>query len=368
MPIAGNWAYFDHAAVSPSPAPCAAAVAEWARDMSEQGESMWPQHKARVQKLRPLAAQLIGADPDEIALLRCTTEGINLVAEGFPWQPGDNVVTLADEFPANLYPWMNQAARGVETRRVPVDGGRVDLDRLADACDARTRIVTISWVSYSSGWRNDLAAVAELAHRRGALLFVDAIQGLGPFSLDAGRIGIDFLAAGGHKWLMGPEGTGLFYIRREHLDRLHLVGIGHASMVHAADYTKIEIDLKPTAARFEGSAINMVGLLGLAASVELLQSYDGAARAERILSLTDLCCRRLAEIGAVIASPRERPEHCSGIVLFDLPGRDPQEVRRRLAERHVQVASRAGKIRISPHVYCDESDIDRLIEELRAIK
>ena len=167
MPITRDWAYFDHAAVSPLPAPTAAAVASWARGMSEQGESLWPQGKARVEQLRGMAARLIGVHAEEIALVRSTTEGINIVAEGFRWQPGDNVVTLADEFPANLYPWMNQASRGVETRRVPTDGGRVDLNRLADACDSRTRIVTISWVSYSSGWRNDLAALADMAHRRG---------------------------------------------------------------------------------------------------------------------------------------------------------------------------------------------------------
>ena len=262
---------------------------------------------------------------------------------------------------------MNQASRGVETRRVPPDGGRVDLDRLADACDGRTRIVTISWVSYCSGWRNDLATLAELAHRRGALLFVDAIQGLGVFPIDAdAALKIDFLATGGQKWLLGPEGTGIFYIRREHLDRLHPISIGHSSMVHASDYSRIEMNLKPTAARFEGSAVNMVGFVGLAASVEMLLGIEAELKEERILAVTDLACRRLAEAGAVVASPRDRPEHSSGIVMFDLPGRDPQEVRRRLAERKVQLACRAGRLRFSTHIYSDETDIDRMIEEIRA--
>ena len=187
MPVVRQWAYFDHAAVSPLPAPAADTVAAWAREQSDGGIVCWSKCKGRYESLRTMAAQLVGGTPEEIALLRSTTEGITIVAEGFPWQPGDNVVTLADEFPANLYPWMNQAYRGVETRRVPTDDGRVDLNRLADACDAHTRLITISWVSYSSGWRNDLAAVAEIAHRRGALFFVDAIQRSALFRSTCGK-------------------------------------------------------------------------------------------------------------------------------------------------------------------------------------
>src|SRR5438309_28540 len=148
MPAAADWAYFDHAAVAPLSEPAAEAMIVWAREAAALGGAGWLKWKARREALRERASRLVGAVPEEIALVRSTTEGINLVAEGFPWQQGDNVVTLADEFPSNLYPWMNQARRGVETRRVPTDDGRVDLDRLADACDDRTRIVSISWIGY----------------------------------------------------------------------------------------------------------------------------------------------------------------------------------------------------------------------------
>src|SRR5262249_41607809 len=152
----------------------------------------------------------------------------------------------------------------------PDAAGRVDLARLAEACDARTRIVSVSWVGYVSGWRCDLDAVAELAHKRGALLMVDAIQGLGGFPLDVRATPIDFLAGDGHKWLLGPEGAGLFYLKREHLDLLRPIGVGWHSVEHASDYSRIELKLKPSAARYEGGTQNMVGFLGLAASLELL--------------------------------------------------------------------------------------------------
>lgn len=365
MPVVRQWAYFDHAAVSPLPAPTAETVIDWAREQSENGVASWLKCKAKFEALRSHAAQLVGGSPEEIALLRSTTEGINLVAEGFPWREGDNVVTLADEFPANLYPWMNQAYRGVETRRAPTDNGRVDLDRLADVCDARTRIVTISWVGYASGWRNDLAAVCEIAHRRGALLFVDAIQALGTFPIDVHRLGIDFLASGGQKWLLGPEAAGIFFIRREHLDRIRVCCIGHGSMTNASDYSRIEIRLKDTAARFEGAATNMVGFLGLAASVELLLNLGAEAIGERILAATNLACRRLTEFGATVLSHREQPRHNSGIVRFDLPGKDLQQVARQLLKRGVVLSVRGGGLRISPHAYCNGADIERLIEGLQ---
>jgi selenocysteine lyase/cysteine desulfurase len=259
---------------------------------------------------------------------------------------------------------MNLSDRGVETRRVPTDEGRVDPDRVAAACDHRTRILTISWVSYSTGWRNDLERMAEIAHRRGALLFVDAIQGLGVLPLDVRRTPIDFLAADGHKWLLGPEGAGILFVRREHLNRLRATGVGWHSVAHK-DFNRIELVLKSTAERFEGGSENMVGMIGLGQSIKLLRSHGTEALAERVLAITDLACERLTGVGARIASDR-RPEHKSGIVLFDMPGVDPVAMRRHLLGRKVVLSCRAGKLRITPHAYNDESDIQRLIAGLQS--
>ena len=182
MPVAGQWAYFDHAAVAPLSGPAQQALGSWAEDATANGAAHYPAWTSRVEHLRTLAAGLIGAVPEEIALVGNTTAGINLVAEGFPWKAGDNVVTRADEFPSNQYPWLHLADRGVETRRIPTDGGRLDLDRLAAACDDRTRIVSVSWVAYASGWRHDLDRLAELVHRRGALLVSRCHPRAGRFS------------------------------------------------------------------------------------------------------------------------------------------------------------------------------------------
>jgi selenocysteine lyase/cysteine desulfurase len=260
---------------------------------------------------------------------------------------------------------MNLAERGVETRRVPTKDGIVDLNEVAAACDERTRILAVSWVGYASGWRNDLDRLAELAHFRGALFLVDAIQALGVVPLDVSRTPIDFLAADGHKWLLGPEGVGVFFIRREHLGRLRPLGVGWHSVVHDHDFARIELLLKPTAARYEGGSQNMVGAIGLKASLELLSQFGAAALCQRIFEVTDLACERLQRLGARILSDRS-PEHKSGIVIFDLPGQDAAQVRRRCHQRGVVLSCRGGGLRISPHAYNDASDIDRLVEALTA--
>lgn len=363
MPVVQRWAYLDHAAVSPLPAPAQRAIREWADEAATEGDTAWQRWTRRAEEVRGLFAALLHAAEEEIALVHNTTEGVTLVAEGFPWKPGDNVVVPADEFPSNQYPWLNLAGRGVEVRRVPLVEGRVELERVAEACDARTRILSVSWVSYWNGWRNDLDAWAELAHSRGALLFVDGIQALGVIPLDVRRTPIDFLAADGHKWLLGPEGAGVLYIRREHLDRLRPLGVGWNSVRHAHDYQRIALELKPDASRYEGGSRNLVGLVGLEASLRLLRRFGPEALFARIVELTEEACQRLQTLGARLRSERS-PAHRSGIVLFEMPGQDPQALRCRCLEHGVVLSCRAGGLRISPHAYNDSSDLERLVQAL----
>lgn len=365
MPVTADWAYFDHAAVAPLSLPASRAMEACTADYTARGHVGARQWAAQLDDLRRLAATLVGASEEEIALVPNTTAGINIVAEGYPWQEGDNVVVLASEFPSNRLPWLNLAGRGVEIREVPNPRERLDLGDLQSACDQRTRIVSASWVGYATGWRNDLDALVEIAHRRGALLFVDVIQGLGVFPLDVGATPIDFFSADGHKWLLGPEGAGLLYVRREHLERLRPLGIGWHSSRHASDFSRREFDLKPSAERYEGGTPNTIGFVGLRGSLELLLGYGAARLGQRLVEITDEACQRLEALGATIASCRQA-ERASGIVAFELPGRDLPAVRSHCLERRIVLSCRDGRLRISPHAYTDENDLRRLCEALRA--
>ena len=368
MPITENWAYLDHAAVGPLPEPTSRRIEVWCRQATEQGDTVWPDWNRAVQKTRRTAARLLNADPAEVALLNSTTQGIGLVAEGLPWRSGDNVVTLANEFPSNMYPWMNLSSRGIETRIVrPDDQGLPNLDAVLDACDDRTRVVSISWIGFVNGYRIDLARWVEAIHQRGCLFFLDAIQGIGVFPLDVRSIPIDFLAADGHKWMLGPEGAGILYLRQEHLDLLRPMGVGWNSVVHSFDFDRVELALKPSAARYEGGTMNTVGFLALGASLELLAaqglSHDASALAERIWEIVQYAVARLREIGATVVGV-PKPASYSGIISFQLGHVDHQAVREKCLANGVVLSHRGGCLRISPHGYNDEGDIDRLIDAL----
>src|SRR5262245_40984481 len=206
FPVTARWAFLDHAAVAPLPEPAVTALREYAESLASNGIAVVKDWSDRIKVVRALAGRLLNApDVNDVFFVPNTTHGIGVVAEGFPWKPGDNVVLAAEEYPANQYPWENLAARGVEVRRVASRGSRIAIDDLRAAMDIRTRVLTVSSVEFASGFRNDLHTLGELCRRRDIFFFVDAIQSLGVFPLDLQATPIDALSADGHKWMLGPE-------------------------------------------------------------------------------------------------------------------------------------------------------------------
>jgi len=356
----------DHAAVAPLTARAQQALAEYAADLAENGDVNEPRWVNRIEEVRGLSARLINADPLDIAFVKNTSEGIGIVAEGLPWEPGDNVVTAREEYPANIYPWMNLAGRGVELRTVASRHNRLELDDLFAAIDSRTRLVSVSFIEFASGFRNDLDAIGAECRRRGVLFFVDAIQGLGVFPLDVRQTPIDFLAADGHKWLLGPEGAGIFFIRRELVERLRPVGIGWNSVVNSRDFSRIDFVLKPHAGRWENGSLNVGGIAALGASMELLLEIGIPAIADRVVNLTDYLCERAARAGWPVFSSRSDTDRSSIVSLVPARG-DPQSLKRLCRQRGIAVNQRAGRLRISPHCYNTCEELDRLIETLESV-
>jgi cysteine desulfurase/selenocysteine lyase len=364
MPITRRWAFFDHAAVAPITTRAQKAINEWAADMAENGDVMEHRWVRRIEEVRGLAGRLVDADPVDIAFIKNTSEGIGIVAEGFPWKPGDNIVTAAEEYPANIYPWMNLASRGVEFRAIPSRDGRIWIDDIGAAIDSRTRLVSLSFVEFATGFRNDLDAVGALCRERGIFFFVDAIQGLGVLPLSVRKTPIDFLAADGHKWLLGTEGAGILYVRRELVDMLHPVGIGWNSVIGARNFSKIDFRLKPNAGRWESGSLNVGGIAGLGASLEMLLEIGIPAIQARVIELTDYLCERAKAIGLEVYSSR-RLEDKSAIVSLVCAQADPIQLVRRFKKDGVVINQRAGRLRISPHFYNTQTEIDRLIDLLQ---
>lgn len=361
FPVAKKWSYFDTSAVSPLSDPAHQAILSWLTEATHEGDTVWPQWAAKVEEIRGVAASLVNAEQNEIAFVPSTTFGISLVAEGLDWREGDNVVLPAGEFPSNLYPWMHLEKLGVELRIVPTGKrGEVTPQQIGDACDSRTRLVSSSWVGFASGYRIDPAQFAKVAHDHGALFFLDAIQGLGVFPLDVREANVDFFAADGHKWLMGPEGAGLFYCRHDLLDQLRPRVVGWNSVQSSYDFSKVELRFKDSAGRFEAGTQNMSGILGMGASLDLIRqtgvSYQQSPIATRVLELTELLNLEMTKLGLDCVSNREA-EHASGIISFNPKDISAPRLRTALLEQGVVTSVRNDKLRFSPHAYCNEDDV-----------
>ena len=366
MPVAPVHAYFDHAAVAPLPAAAANRLKWFADQACQSGDKHWMDWSLILKRLRTVAAELLGASDSEVALVPNTTIGINLVAEGFPWKSGDNVVLPDNEFPSNLLPWKNLKRRGVEVRTVEVaESGAVSIEQITELIDSRTRLVALSWVGFASGHRVDLDAVAEAVHRRGALLFVDAIQGVGAFPINVHESQIDFLAADGHKWMLGPEGAGLLFIKDEHLDLLEPNLLGWNSLADGGFDPKSTV-IKSTAARYEGGSYNMAGLLALEASLAMLLELGchrtNSPIASAILENVESIREQLDRADFEVLIPDE--PHRSGILGVRWLGSDLMAARKHCIAQNVILSVRASRVRISTHGYNNAEDIDRLVAAL----
>ncbi|HYE19179.1 MAG TPA: aminotransferase class V-fold PLP-dependent enzyme [Tepidisphaeraceae bacterium] len=378
FPILKRWDFFNHAGVCPLPRRAGDALRQFAtqfEDAAYLGSGFYRQ----IDALRASAAKMINATPGEIALIKNTSEGVATVANAIDWRPGDRVVTTAVEYPANMYPWMDVSRRfGVElvavAEETQPDGSRaVPVDALLAACEhPRTRLLALSHVEYASGQRFDLRAIGQYTRPRNILLAVDAIQSLGVLPVDVRAMNIDFLAADGHKWLLGPEGAGVFYCRSELLATARPLIVGWMNVINDQDYGNYDFTLKPDARRFEGGTLCVPAFLSLKASLEMLLEVGTDAVAARLKVLTDRLIVGLRGKGYQIISPRAGDEW-SGIVSFASPlnGQSSQHehagIFRRLRDSYkTEIAVREGRLRVSAHFYNTEEQIDRLVDRLPA--
>ena len=362
FPILKHWLFFNHAAVAPLTAQAAAVIERYAKEAREDAylSGNW---YGRADGARKLAAQLINAHPDELAFVKNTSEGIAFVANGLDWKSGDEVITSNVEYPANIYPWMDIAQRfGVKHVMVAERDGRVPTEDVLKAVTSRTRMIALSHVEYASGYRSDLAAIGSFCRERGILLCVDAIQSMGVLPVDVQNMKIDFLSADGHKWMLAPEGCGIFYCRRELLTSLR-PEIGWLNVINAAEYGSYDFTLRADAKRFECGSYNIPGILGFGESLRVLLDVGIETISQRVLALTDQLCEGLKQKGYTIVSSR-RPGEDSGIVAFTHPTRNHTELVNELKAKKIVIIQREGRLRASPHFYNSAEQVDQLLANL----
>ena len=365
--VTPHFTYLNHAGVSPAPARVAAAVsAAVALSTQDPLSFFFKTVQPAMVSARARMARLMGVPAEHLAFTKNTGHGLSIVADALRLEPGDNVVSAACEYPSVVYPWYAQSDRGIETRLVtPRPDGTFTAEDIEAVMDDKTRVVTLSWIQFGTGFRCDLAAIAAAAHARGAIFVVDVIQGLGAFPLDAETLGLDVVVTGAHKWLMAPGGTGGLYVAPPVLDRMRLVNMGAASVVDVMKFDPLDFTPKPTAQRYEEGVPNGLGLVGLDAALSLLEEVGIEAIGAQILALAGHTAEKLDAKGYRVVSPRADHQR-AGLVMFRHPSLPNAGVLQALTDAKVVAAERGGSLRFSPHFYNTTEEVDRAVNALPA--
>jgi len=363
FPVTRSAIYLNHAAISPISSRVRNAMCGIIEDRHCFAMEHFESWLKAIEATRASAARFLNADPDEIAIVKNTSEGISLFANGLELKKGDEVVSIEGEFPANYYPWKTLERQGVRLLLVAQEKGEIPLEVIERALARRTKAVAVSFVQFLSGYRIDLDQLGQLCHEHGVLLFVDAIQGMGAFPIDVRRAKIAGLAAGAHKWMMGPEGCGILFVRRDLAEKMQPATVGWTSFEGWERFTSSSLTWRRGAGRFECGALNMAMIYGLGAALDLLREVGVEMIAERLLSLTDRLRQGLERRGYRIYGPQTR-EQGSGIVSFEPRGGSVEDLIALLEEHRIMGSARGNFVRLSPHFYNTEGEIDQVLELL----
>jgi selenocysteine lyase/cysteine desulfurase len=367
FPIRESCLYLDHAAVCPLPFPVAEAMRDRITGQEQTGYENYKEWRNATLACRHLGSQLMGCDAEDVSVIRSTSEGLSLIAEGLEWKTGDEVLVGEEEFAANVAPWLNLEAKGVQVVRYQQPDGRIDVQDVADRMSARTRVLAISWVAFHSGWIAPLGELAGLCRDKGTLMVVDAIQGLGVLPMSMRAVGADAVVADGHKWMLGPEGAGLMATTPALRNQLRPAISGWRNIHRERGSMFLHrLEHFSDGRRFEPGAANEVGIAGLAAALDLLNSVGQENIQARVEMLARLLTRILLAHGWDVFSPGSG-HPIAGIVAARPSSVAPKEAAKRLRERKVVCSVRQGSVRFSPHFYTTKGELealDRILEKV----
>ncbi len=366
FPITATKTFLAHAAMSPFPRSTTAAINEYVTRVSNEGQWEYLYADAETEA-RQFAAVLLGAEPEEIALVSSTSMGLSMIAAGIKWEAGDNVIIADGDFPSNIYPWLNLQRQGVQVKFIPRNNeGIVTLKDIAALVDKNTRLVSLSTVNYVTGYRINVSAIGEYLHRRNILFCLDAIQSLGVFPIDTKNV--DFLAAGANKWLMGPVGIGILYVKKKHINKLNPILAGWKCVQDNHNYVCYNLNFVESAKRFEPGCVSLTGIIGLHAALKLLLDINIDNIAERLKYFRKMLLPALREKGYEVFGD-DNPETCSGITTFYSGTQDILELRNQLDAKGIVISLREGLnggqcIRAAPHFYNTGEEINWFLDNV----
>jgi cysteine desulfurase/selenocysteine lyase len=364
FPVTEKYTYLNHSAVSPISIPVRDAMNRLIEDVTRNGFVNYRDWLQTYEQTRESAARLVNARAHEIAFMRNTSDGISAVANGIDWKEGDNVVTCNVEFPANFYPWMRLShERGIQMRLAEERDGRVDAGELLSLVNDRTRVVTISWVQFASGFRSDLARIGRFCRERNIIFVVDVIQGLGGLKLDVERDYVDAFAADAHKYLLGPEGIALLFVSDRVIDRIKPTVVGWTSVKNYEQHLDYDLTYRDGALRFECGTLNSAGVYGLGAAIDLFLEVGPENVEAYLVGLSGDLAEQLAHKGYHVVGAQQ-PGEKSAVVTCTHERHSPRALHRLLEAKNIITAPRANRLRISPHFYNTREEIASLVEAL----
>ena len=364
FPICREKIFMAHAAVTALPRVVADAIIRYAEESAANFENFSALLKS-IQETRTASAKLIGSTQDEIALIGPTSLGLSLFANGIDWQPGDEILCYLEDYPANVYPWLNLRSRGVSIRLLrPAQFGAITPELVSEALTTKTRLVALASCNFLSGYRIDLNAIGQILRERGILFSVDAIQTLGAFPTTVEYV--DFLSADAHKWMLGPLAIGIVYVRKECFELCRPILLGSWNVKAPGFIAQEEIEFQPSAQRYEPGALNMLGLFGMKAGIDLLLEIGIDRVADRIRMIKSRLADGLLRLGFNILGPVTGP-NASGITTIWDSKRNMQALFERLTSEQIICSARQDRegrqyIRFSPHFYNTEAEVERVLD------
>ena len=366
FPAARNQIYLAHAGVSPLPKRVAERMSAYLTESQFSDQEVAAGNA--VEETRRSVARLLQVRSDEVALMGTTSNSLSLIATGFPFQPGDNVVIYRDDYPSNVYPWMALESKGVEVRSIQVPHlGEITIENVMKSVDGRTRLAALSSCHFLSGFRIDLDAIGSALHEHGAAFCIDGIQSLGAFPTSLRHV--DFMAADSRKWMLGPSASGVLFVRKEWQERLQPNGWGWHNLIGTGFTAADSLELRPSARRYEPGMANLAGLVGLGAAAELIQEVGLPAIATELKRKRAYLMEKLHQTGWEILGDSMASAHWGGMLSASHPRRNLEKVFQTLNQQKIRISLReirGGRqyIRFSPHFYNTNAELDTALAAL----